>query len=53
MRASLVQAALARPTRAQAIRFVVIPVALRNVIPTLFNQYVRPVQFTSVASVIG
>jgi His/Glu/Gln/Arg/opine family amino acid ABC transporter permease subunit len=54
VRASLVQAALALGlTRAQAIRFVVIPIALRNVIPTLFNQYVRLFKFTSVASVIG
>ena len=42
VRASLVQAALALGfTRAQVIRFVVVPIALRNVIPTLFNQYVR------------
>jgi len=51
---SLVQAALALGlTRAQAIRFVVVPITLRNVIPTLFNQYVRLFKFTSVASVIG
>jgi His/Glu/Gln/Arg/opine family amino acid ABC transporter permease subunit len=54
VRASLVQAALALGfTRAQVIRFVVVPIALRNVIPTLFNQYVRLFKFTSVASVIG
>jgi His/Glu/Gln/Arg/opine family amino acid ABC transporter permease subunit len=54
VRASLVQAALAMGfTRPQVIRFVVLPIALRNVIPTLFNQYVRLFKFTSVASVIG
>jgi His/Glu/Gln/Arg/opine family amino acid ABC transporter permease subunit len=54
VRTSLVQAALALGlTRAQTIRFVVVPIALRNVIPTLFNQYVRLFKFTSVASVIG
>ena len=54
VRTSLVQAALALGlTRAQVIRFVVLPIALRNVIPTLFNQYVRLFKFTSVASVIG
>jgi len=54
VRASLVQAAFALGlTRAQVICFVVVPIALRNVIPTLFNQYVRLFKFTSVASVIG
>jgi His/Glu/Gln/Arg/opine family amino acid ABC transporter permease subunit len=54
VRPALVQAALATGlTRAQALRFVVVPIALRNVIPTLFNQYVRLFKFTSVASVIG
>ena len=54
VRPALVQAALATGlTRLQALRFVVVPIALRNVIPTLFNQYVRLFKFTSVASVIG
>jgi His/Glu/Gln/Arg/opine family amino acid ABC transporter permease subunit len=54
VRPSLVQAALALGlTRAQAIRSIVVPIAVRNVIPTLFNQYVRLFKFTSVASVIG
>ncbi len=54
VRPALVQAALATGlTRAQALRLVVMPIALRNVIPTLFNQYVRLFKFTSVASVIG
>ena len=50
----LVQAALATGlTRAKTLRLVVVPIAVRNVIPTLFNQYVRLFKFTSVASVIG
>src|SRR2546428_8268547 len=54
VRPGLAQAALATGlTRAQALRLVVVPIALRNVIPTLFNQYVRLFKFTSVASVIG
>jgi His/Glu/Gln/Arg/opine family amino acid ABC transporter permease subunit len=54
VRPALVQAALATGlTGAQALRLVVMPIALRNVIPTLFNQYVRLFKFTSVASVIG
>jgi His/Glu/Gln/Arg/opine family amino acid ABC transporter permease subunit len=54
VRPSLVQAALATGlTRAQVIGLVVVPIALRNVIPTVFNQYVRLIKFTSVASVIG
>lgn len=54
VRPALVQAALATGlSRAQALRLVVVPIALRNVIPTLFNQYVRLFKFTSVASVIG
>jgi His/Glu/Gln/Arg/opine family amino acid ABC transporter permease subunit len=54
VRPSLVQAALATGlTRAQVIGLVIVPIALRNVIPTLFNQYVRLFKFTSVASVIG
>ncbi|MBV8765325.1 MAG: amino acid ABC transporter permease [Hyphomicrobiales bacterium] len=50
----LVQAALATGlTRWQALGLIVIPLALRRIIPTLFNQYVRLLKFTSVASVIG
>jgi len=40
-------------TRLQALRFIVVPQAVRRMIPTLFNQYVRLFKFTSVASVIG
>jgi His/Glu/Gln/Arg/opine family amino acid ABC transporter permease subunit len=51
---TLTQAALATGlTSAQALRFVVVPLAVRRIIPTLFNQYVRLFKFTSVASVIG
>lgn len=50
----LTQAALATGlTRAKVLRLIVVPIAVRNVIPTLFNQYVRLFKFTSVASVIG
>jgi His/Glu/Gln/Arg/opine family amino acid ABC transporter permease subunit len=50
----LVQAALATGlTRPSVLRLIVVPIAVRNVIPTLFNQYVRLFKFTSVASVIG
>jgi len=50
----LTQAALATGlTRLQVLRLIVVPIALRNVIPTLFSQYVRLLKFTSVASVIG
>src|SRR6476646_9072534 len=50
----LVQAALATGlTRTSVLRLIVVPIAVRNVIPTLFNQYVRLFKFTSVASVIG
>jgi His/Glu/Gln/Arg/opine family amino acid ABC transporter permease subunit len=51
---TLVQAALATGlTHAKVLRLIVVPIALRNVIPTLFSQYVRLIKFTSVASVIG
>src|SRR5262245_3851147 len=54
VRPALIQAALATGlTRLQVLRLVVVPIAIRNVIPTLFNQYVRLFKFTSVASVIG
>ena len=50
----LVRAGLATGlTRASVLRLIVVPIAVRNVIPTLFNQYVRLFKFTSVASVIG
>ena len=51
---TLTQAALATGlTRGQALRVIVVPLAVRRIIPTLFNQYVRLFKFTSVASVIG
>jgi His/Glu/Gln/Arg/opine family amino acid ABC transporter permease subunit len=54
VRPALLQAALATGlTRLQAMRLIVVPIAVRNVIPALFNQYVRLFKFTSVASVIG
>ena len=54
VRDGLIQAALALGlTPGQVLRHVVVPIALRNVIPALFNQYVRLFKFTSVASVIG
>ncbi|HYB56986.1 MAG TPA: amino acid ABC transporter permease [Alphaproteobacteria bacterium] len=40
-------------TPRQAMRHVVLPQAVRQMIPTLFNQFVRLVKFTSVAAVIG
>lgn len=50
----LTQAALATGlTPAKVLRLIVVPIAVRNVIPTLFSQYVRLFKFTSVASVIG
>ena len=52
--AGLIQAGLAMGlTPSQVLRFVVLPLAFRRVIPSLFNQYVRLFKFTSVASVIG
>jgi His/Glu/Gln/Arg/opine family amino acid ABC transporter permease subunit len=54
VRPGVIQAALAMGmTRFQVLRYVTVPIALRNVIPALFNQYVRLFKFTSVASVIG
>jgi His/Glu/Gln/Arg/opine family amino acid ABC transporter permease subunit len=54
VRPSLINAGLATGlTRWQVLRLVVLPQAVRRVIPTLFNQYVRLFKFTSVASVIG
>lgn len=50
----LVQAGAASGLRPmQVLRLIVLPQALRRVIPVLFNQYVRLFKFTSVASVIG
>ena len=39
--------------RAEVLRLVVLPQAIRRMIPALFNQFVRLLKFTSVASVIG
>ena len=49
-----IEAALASGlSRGQALRLVVLPQAIRRMIPALFNQFVRLLKFTSVASVIG
>ena len=40
-------------SRGQILRHIVLPQAVRRMIPTLFNQFVRLLKFTSVASVIG
>lgn len=49
-----VEAALASGlSRGQVLRHVVLPQAVRRMIPALFNQFVRLLKFTSVASVIG
>jgi His/Glu/Gln/Arg/opine family amino acid ABC transporter permease subunit len=49
-----VEAALASGlARGQVLRLVVLPQAIRRMIPALFNQFVRLLKFTSVASVIG
>lgn len=54
VRPSLVQAALATGlTRWQILRLIIAPQAVRSTIPALFNQYVRLLKFTSVASIIG
>jgi His/Glu/Gln/Arg/opine family amino acid ABC transporter permease subunit len=54
VRRGLIQAGFASGlTRVQVFRFIIFPQAIRRVIPTLFNQYVRLFKFTSVASVIG
>ncbi|MCW5692705.1 MAG: amino acid ABC transporter permease [Pseudolabrys sp.] len=54
VRPSLIQAGLATGlTRWQVLRFIIAPQATRIVIPSLFNQYVRLLKFTSVASIIG
>lgn len=49
-----VEAALASGlARGQVLRLVVLPQAIRRMLPALFNQFVRLLKFTSVASVIG
>ncbi len=49
-----IEAALASGlSRGQALRLVILPQAIRRMIPALFNQFVRLLKFTSVASVIG
>jgi His/Glu/Gln/Arg/opine family amino acid ABC transporter permease subunit len=49
-----VEAALASGLeRGQVLRLVVLPQAIRRMIPALFSQFVRLLKFTSVASVIG
>lgn len=54
VRPTLIQAALATGlTRWQVLRYIILPQAVRRVMPSLFNQYVRLIKFTSVASVIG
>jgi His/Glu/Gln/Arg/opine family amino acid ABC transporter permease subunit len=40
-------------TPAQVLFLIVLPLAVRRMIPTLFGQFVRLLKFTSVASVIG
>jgi His/Glu/Gln/Arg/opine family amino acid ABC transporter permease subunit len=51
---TLIQAGLATGlTRWQVLRLIILPQAIRRVMPSVFNQYVRLVKFTSVASVIG
>jgi His/Glu/Gln/Arg/opine family amino acid ABC transporter permease subunit len=51
---TLIQAASATGlTRWQVLRLIVLPQAMRRVVPSVFNQYVRLIKFTSVASVIG
>ena len=37
----------------QVLIFIVLPQAIRRMIPTFFNQFVRSTKFTSVASIIG
>jgi His/Glu/Gln/Arg/opine family amino acid ABC transporter permease subunit len=54
VRPTLIQAGLATGlTRWQVLRHIIMPQAIRRVLPSLFNQYVRLIKFTSVASVIG
>jgi His/Glu/Gln/Arg/opine family amino acid ABC transporter permease subunit len=54
VRRELIEAALATGlTKAKVLRLVILPQGLRRAMPSLFNQYVRLLKFTSVASVIG
>jgi His/Glu/Gln/Arg/opine family amino acid ABC transporter permease subunit len=54
VRPALVQAGLAAGlTSFQVFRLIVVPQAVRRVIPALVSQYIRLFKFTSVASVIG
>jgi His/Glu/Gln/Arg/opine family amino acid ABC transporter permease subunit len=54
VRPALVQAGLAAGlTSFQVFRLIVVPQAVRRIIPALVSQYVRLFKFTSVASVIG
>lgn len=54
VRPSLIQAGLATGlNRWQVLRFIVVPQAIRSVTPAVFNQYVRLIKFTSVASIVG
>jgi His/Glu/Gln/Arg/opine family amino acid ABC transporter permease subunit len=54
VRPGLIQAALATGlTRWQVLRYIIAPQAVRSTIPSIFNQYVRLLKFTSVASIIG
>jgi His/Glu/Gln/Arg/opine family amino acid ABC transporter permease subunit len=54
VRPGLIQAGLATGlNRWQVLRFIIAPQAIRSVIPTVFNQYIRLIKFTSVASIIG
>jgi His/Glu/Gln/Arg/opine family amino acid ABC transporter permease subunit len=54
VRQGLIQAALATGlTGPQAFRLIILPQAVRRVIPALVSQYIRLFKFTSVASVIG
>ena len=40
-------------SRGQVVRHIVLPQAIRRMLPALFNQFVRLLKFTSVASIIG
>jgi His/Glu/Gln/Arg/opine family amino acid ABC transporter permease subunit len=54
VRPQLIQAALATGLgKLQVLRLIVLPQGLRRSLPSLFNQYVRLLKFTSIASVIG
>jgi His/Glu/Gln/Arg/opine family amino acid ABC transporter permease subunit len=54
VRPSLIQAGLATGlNRWQVLRLIIAPQAVRSVIPPVFNQYIRLIKFTSVASIIG